>query len=102
MPLTKKDLSQIKEVVHEEIETSFENFAVLVNKGFPHVEEQMNKIDGRMDKMDGHLQHIDTRLDTIEHDIAEIRKHFVYRDEFEEVLERLSAIEKRLGIKARI
>lgn len=102
MALTKKDLSQIKGVVHGEVE----NLARIVARGFEGIEkrfEQADKrfeqVDKRFERLDGHLLHIDARLDTIEHDITEIRKHFVYRDEFEEVLSRLSVIEKKLGIR---
>lgn len=59
MALLKKDLAQIKGVVHDEIKPC------------------TNCCDG-----------------------ADIRKHFVYRDEFEDVLMRLSAVEKKLGIKS--
>ncbi len=103
MALTKKDLSQIKGVVHDEIE----NLARIVARGFEGVEkrfEQVDKrfeqVDKRFERIDGHLLHIDARLDTIEHDIADIRKHFVYRDEFEDVIARISAIEKKLGMKS--
>lgn len=106
MPLTKKDLTQIKSVVHGEVEEAGENLARIVNKGFEHVEERFEQVDARFEQVDKRftgidqkLVHIDVRLDTIEHDISEIRRHFVYRDEFEEVLERLTAVEKKLGIK---
>lgn len=38
------------------------------------------------------------RLGSVERDVAEIRKHFVYRDEFEDALARLRLVEKKLGI----
>jgi len=95
MALTKKDLSQIKGVVHGEVE----NLARVVARGFEGIDKRFEQVDKRFERVDGHLLHIDARLDTIEHDITEIRKHFVYRDEFEEVLSRLSVIEKKLGIR---
>src|SRR3989338_7831449 len=95
MALTKKDLSQIKGGVHGEIE----NLARVVARGFEGIDKRFEQVDKRFERVDGHLLHIDARLDTIEHDITEIRKHFVYRDEFEEVLSRLSVIEKKLGIR---
>lgn len=99
MALTKKDLSQIKGVVHEEVGSAVETLARIVNKQFGIVGKQIELIDKRIEKIDAEIRHINARLDTIEHDIAEIRKHFVYRDEFEEVLSRLSVIEKKLGIR---
>lgn len=123
MALTKRDLSQIKGAVHDGVE----NLARIVARGFEGVEkrfervdkgfeqvdkrfeqvdkrfEQVDKrfeqVDKRLEYVDIRLQHIDARLDSLEHDIGEIRKHLVYRDEFEEVLGRLSVIEKKLGIR---
>lgn len=37
---------------------------------------------------------------TIERDIAEIRSHFVYRDEFEDLMARVKYLEQKLGIKS--
>ncbi|OHA01050.1 MAG: hypothetical protein A3C12_00665 [Candidatus Sungbacteria bacterium RIFCSPHIGHO2_02_FULL_49_20] len=99
MALTKKDLSQIKGVVHGEVESAVETLARIVNRQFGIVGKQIELIDKRIEKIEAEIRHINARLDTIEHDIAEIRKHFVYRDEFEEVLLRLSVIEKKLGIR---
>lgn len=102
MALLKKDLAQIKGVVHDEVE----NLARIVARGFEQVDrrfEQVDKrlelIDKKIEQIDVEIRHINARLDTIEHDIADIRKHLIYRDEFEDVLMRLSAVEKKLGIK---
>lgn len=95
MALTKKDLSQIKGVVHDEIE----NLARIVARGFEGVDKRFEQVDKRFVQVGDRLQHIDARLDTLEHDVAEIRKHLVYRDEFEGVLSRLLTIEKKLGIR---
>lgn len=108
MPLTKKDLSQIKEVVRAETDKAVEGLAVIVNKGFQAVDKRFEQVDKRFEQVDKRFEQIDTqlhridmRLDTVEHDISEIRKHFVYRDEFEHVIARLSAVEKKVGIHAR-
>ncbi len=116
MALTKKDLNQIKGVVHGEVE----NLARIVARGFEGVDrrfelvdkrfEQMDKrfeqidkrfelVDKRFEQIDDKLLHIDARLNTIEHDIDEVRRHFVYRDEFEDALARLTVVEKKLGVK---
>ncbi len=110
MALLKKDLAQIKGVVHDEIE----NLARIVARGFEQVDkrfeqvdkrfEQVDKrfelIDKKIEQIDVEIRHINARLNTIEHDIATIIKHFVYRDEFEDVLMRLSAVEKKLGLRS--
>lgn len=102
MPLTKKDISQIKDIVHDEVES----FARIVAKGFHGVDKQFEQvdtrfdlIDKRMEEMNAEIRHINVRLDTIEHDISAIHKHLVYRDEFEEVLARLAILEKKVGIR---
>lgn len=82
-----KEGEEVKHLVHSEVE----NLARIVAKGFEQVDKRFEQVDGR-------LQHIDARLDTVEHDIADIRKHFVYRDEFEDVIRRLATVEKKLGI----
>ena len=89
MALTKKDLSQIKGVVHGEIE----NLAKIVARGFEGVDKRFEQVDGR-------LSHISARMDAMERDVSEIRKHFVYRDEFEDALARIALLEKKLGIKS--
>lgn len=96
MAVTKKDLSQIRGVVHDEVE----NLARIVARGFEAVEKCFELVDKRFEQVDRKLLHIDARLNTIEHDISEIRKHFVYRDEFEDALTRLTVVEKKLGIKS--
>ena len=100
MALTKKDLSQIKGVVHEEVEKAVETLAVIINKSFNVVRKQIELLDKKIEQINAEIRHINARLDTIEHDITEIRKRLVYRDEFEEVLMRISAIEKKLGLKS--
>lgn len=96
MALFKKDLAQIKGVVHDEVE----NLARIVAKSFEHVDKRLELIDKKIEQINVEIRHINARLDTIEHDIADIRKHFVYRDEFEDVLMRLSAVEKKLGLRS--
>lgn len=102
MALTKKDIFQIKGVVHDEIENLARIVArgfELMDKRFEQVDKRFEQADKKIERIDGHILHIDARLNTIEHDITEIRKHFVYRDEFEDVLHRLLLIEKKLGIR---
>lgn len=101
MPLTKKDLSQIKKVVHEEVETSVEGLAVIVNKGFQAVDKRFEQVDKHFAQVDTRLHRIDMRLDTVEHDVGEIRNNFVYRAEVEDVVARISTVEKKVGIRSR-
>ena len=102
MSLTKKDITQIKGIVGDEIE----NLARIVAKGFEMVDKRFEQVDKRFEQIDNHLEHIDNhiehidaRLDTIEHDIVDIKGYVVNRNEFEEVLERLGVLEKKVGIR---
>lgn len=72
----------------------------LMERRFEQIEKRIEVIERRLELIDAHLMRIDARLDMLEHDVAEIRKHFVYRDEFEDALARLRLVEKKLGIKA--
>ncbi|MBI2640879.1 MAG: hypothetical protein HYW91_03310 [Candidatus Sungbacteria bacterium] len=99
MALAKKDLSQIRGVVHDEVEKAVETLATIINKSFNAVQKQIELLDKKIELIDGELQHITARLNTIEHDVADIRKHFVYRDEFEDAIARIALIEKKLGIR---
>jgi len=90
--------------------TTIDDLAVMVKNGFDDIGNRMadrNSVDQRFDSVDQRfgvvskkLEHIDARLAYIERDVAEIRKHFVYRDEFEDALARLRLVEKKLGIKS--
>lgn len=100
MTLTKRDLSQIKGVVHGEVESAVETLAAIVNKSFNAVQKQIELLDKKIEFIEGELRHINARLDTIEHDLADIRKHFVYRDEFEDAIARIALLEKKLGIRS--
>ena len=106
------DLQQIKQIIEENnknlaTQESLDDLASAVKFGFEQVDkrfEQVDKrfelIDKKIEQIDVEIRHINARLNTIEHDIATIIKHFVYRDEFEDVLMRLSAVEKKLGLRS--
>ena len=74
----------------ERIDKRFEQ----VDKRFERIDKRMELIDKQLEKIDAEIRRINARLGMIEHDLADIKKHFVYRGEFEEVLARLTFIEK--------
>lgn len=85
--------------------TTLDDLAEMVKRGFDGIEKRFEQVDERFEQVDkrfvsieGRLDHVDARLSYIERDISEIRKHFVYRDEFEDALARLRLVEKKLGI----
>ena len=87
--------------------------AGMVKRGFDELGGRMDKFDSMMDKFDSRMEkfearlahidqrisHLDARAAMIEKDVAEIRKNIVYRDEFIDILSRLSYVERKLGIK---
>lgn len=87
-----------------------EQLAGMIKKGFDDITGRMAKktdmehgfqeTSKRLDVVDGRLLHLEASMTTLQHDVAEIRKHFVYHDEFEDALARIFAIEKKLGIKS--
>jgi len=89
-------------------EVTIENLAIMVAKGFEDVKEQMRSVDEASEERTKDLEiqmkegfdHTHARLSTIERDIAEIRKHFVYRDEFEDLMGRVKYLELKLNIQS--
>jgi tetrahydromethanopterin S-methyltransferase subunit G len=71
-----------------------------VNKRFDDVDRRFDEVDKRFEQVDNRLDHMDARLSNIEQDIAEIRKHFVYRYEFEDLMARVKYLEQKLGIQS--
>lgn len=80
----------------EQVDKRFEQ----VDKRFEQVDKRFEQVDKRLSHIDLELGHLNARMSMVERDVAEIRKHFVYRDEFEDALARLLLIEKKLGIKS--
>lgn len=85
---------------------TIEDLAVMVKKGFDQTANR-DEVNKRFEQVDKHfvsierrLDHVDARLSYVERDVAEIRKHFVYRDEFEDALARIRLLEKKVGIQS--
>ncbi|MEK9175662.1 MAG: hypothetical protein AAB795_03690 [Patescibacteria group bacterium] len=90
----------------EQVDVRFEQ----VDVRFEQVDVRFDQIvDTMIDKatfgkfaenVDRRFGHLEARMSTMERDVSEIRKHFIYRDEFEDALARLRLVEKKLGIKS--
>ena len=96
MALNEKDLSQIKDIVHGETE----NLAQIVAKGFAETasKDEVRQLEKRTERLELNTDHMRATLDVMSRDIADIKKHFVYRDEFEDALSRIALIEKKLDL----
>ena len=89
----------------EEITT--EKLAVMIGKGFAHVDARFNEIDTRFGEIDTRFGEVNTRLDNldarvgrIQADVHDLREEIVYRHEFEDVLGRVKYLERKLGIES--
>ena len=110
MSFTNDDKKYIKDTVSECVD----NLAHIVARGFEltatkedikqldiridHLDDRMDHLDGRIDHLDGEVQHINATLNVMSQDIADIKKHFVYRYEFEDLMARVKYLEKKLNI----
>lgn len=81
-------------------EVSTGELARMINTGFNDVKSDIGKINVRMDAMGGRLDGMDARLGRIEADISGLREEIVYRHEFEDALDRIKYIERKLGIES--
>lgn len=50
MPITKKELAQIRGIMHSEVESAVETIAQVVNKAFFGVQKQFDAIDKRVER----------------------------------------------------
>lgn len=71
-----------------------------MDKRFEQVDKRFEVVDKRLGRLEMEASHTNAQLNVIERDVAEIRKHFVYRDEFEDALARILLLEKKVGIKS--
>lgn len=86
---------------------TIDGLAVIVKKGFDEVgakfeqvDARFEQVDRRFDHVDATLEHMDARLFQVEKDVAEIKRHFVYRDEFDDLMSRVKYLEEKLGIES--
>lgn len=106
----------------KETKKEFETLARMVADGFGHTDKKIDGVDKKVDavdrkvddlakksglrfmelesKMDEGFKNVDSRLLVIERDIAEIRSHFVYRNEFEDLAIRVKYLETKLGLES--
>jgi septal ring factor EnvC (AmiA/AmiB activator) len=86
-----------------------DQLAAMINKGFKdtaskenikEVRDDIKTINTRVDGIDSRLDNLDARVGRIEADIHALRDEMVHRQEFEDVLDRVKYIEKKLGIES--
>jgi tetrahydromethanopterin S-methyltransferase subunit G len=88
---------------------TIEDLASMITEGFKttatkedikEVTTRLDGIDVRLDTLDGRVDILDARLGRIEADIHALRDEMVHRQEFQDALDRITYIEKKLGIES--
>jgi len=81
----------------EKLDKNIEDLARITKTGFNEMRKEMKEEIGAVQD---ELRYANSRLTIIEYDIKELKNSFVYREEFEEALNRLELVEKKLGIRS--
>jgi len=76
------------------------DLAVMINAGFSDVEKHFGGVEKRLDGLETGIREVQTHLSNIGRDVTEIHKHLVYRDEFDDLMDRVKYLELKLGIKS--
>jgi tetrahydromethanopterin S-methyltransferase subunit G len=83
----------------EENITTIEDLAVLIQRTMAN-KEDIQAVTTRLDGIDSRLDNLDARVGRIEADVRALRDEMVHRREFDDVLDRVKSIEKKLGIQS--
>jgi tetrahydromethanopterin S-methyltransferase subunit G len=81
---------------------TIEDLARMINQGFKTTatKEDIRAVHTRFDSVESRLDHLDARVGRIEADVHTLRDEMVHRQEFQDVLDRVTYIEKKLGIES--
>ena len=79
---------------------SIEDLAVMTARGFEQVDKRFEKIEGKISIMQDDIDQLSSRVSSVGHEVAEIHKHLVYRDEFDDLMGRMKYVEIKLGIES--
>jgi hypothetical protein len=86
--------------------TTIEDLAHMINEGFKttaskedivEVRQEMQAMEGRLTTR---LDHLDARVGRIEADVHTLRDEMVHRQEFQDILDQVKYIERKLGIES--
>jgi tetrahydromethanopterin S-methyltransferase subunit G len=81
---------------------TIDDLAKMINEGFKTTatKEDIRAVNTRFDSVESRLDHLDARVGRIEADVHALRDEMVHRQEFQDVLDRVKYIEKKLGIES--
>jgi hypothetical protein len=90
----------------EDKTTTIDDLAKMINEGFKStatkedVAALRTEMNEKFDSVETRLDHLDARVGRIEADVHMLRDEMVHRQEFQDVLDRVTYIEKKLGIES--
>jgi hypothetical protein len=86
--------------------TTIDQLAAMIQEGFKSTANKQDinaleeRLTTRLDGIDSRLDNLDARVGRIEADVHALRDEMVHRREFEDALDRITYIEKKLGIES--
>jgi chromosome segregation ATPase len=88
--------------MEDEIKT-IEDLAAMIHRTMASkedIKEVKQEMKAMEDRLTMHLDNLDARVGRIEADVHALRDEMVHRSEFEDALDRIKYIEKKLGIES--
>jgi hypothetical protein len=79
--------------------TTIDDLARMINEGFKSTATK-DDVKGVEERLTTRLDHLDARVGRIEADVHVLRDEMVHRQEFQDALDRITYIEKKLGIES--
>ena len=79
--------------------TTIDDLARMINEGFKSTATK-DDVKGVEERLTTRLDHLDARVGRIEADVHALRDEMGHRQEFHDVLDRVTYIEKKLGIES--
>ena len=89
-----KSLNMVKKNV------TTDELAAMINSGFNAVDKHFDIVDKRFDALEVNAREVDSQLSRIGREVSEIHRHLVYRDEFDDLMDRVKYVESKLGIES--
>jgi tetrahydromethanopterin S-methyltransferase subunit G len=86
--------------------TTIDDLAKMINEGFKStatkedVAALRTEMNEKFDSVESRLDHLDARVGRIDADVHALHDEMVHRQEFQDALDRIKYIEKKLGIES--
>ena len=104
---TIEDLAGMVNRGFKSVSNDIEAFESNINERFERVDERFERVDERFERVDEKIERVEERLNSmdrrmarIETDVSEIRKMYVDPQEFEDLVARVKYLEIKAGIES--